>query len=189
MEYFRRDAEFCHECRFCCTLSVCTDASGNSKFPYSKNSLDEVKSEGSTTDKKGAGAGFLYDQPMYKNSDFRCLKPKKGITSDKWPHYEMKGLRSAKSKEELSKVKEIPFDKFFFNFEDPTVFNAITDGTEKGLEIWKKTYGYDWADYVPGKGRETHHFKCNEHCLKAEFGTFAEKCRKEGGLFKCCTSL
>ena len=26
--YFRRDKKFCHECRFCCTLSVCTDKEG-----------------------------------------------------------------------------------------------------------------------------------------------------------------
>ena len=141
------------------------------------------------SDEMDAGRGFLTDQQMYKNSDFRCLKPKSGIKSSKWPHYEMKGFRAAKNNKELSKVKEIPFDKYFLNFEDPEVFNAITDGTEKGLGIWKKTYGFDWADYVPGRGTETHHFKCNEHCLKAEFGSFAEKCRKEGGLFKCCTTL
>ena len=141
------------------------------------------------SEEMSAGVGFLTDEPLYKNSDFRCLKPKSGVKSSKWPHYDMKGFRAAKTDEELSKVQEIPFDKYFFNFEDPKVFNAITDGTEKGLGIWKKTYGFDWADYVPGRGTETHHFKCNEHCLKAEFGTFAKKCRKAGGLFKCCTVL
>lgn len=141
------------------------------------------------SDQMDAGGGFLTDQPMYKNSDFRCLKPISEVKSSSWPHYEMKGFRAAKSDEELSKVTEIPFDKFFFNFEDPEVFKAITDGTEKGLNIWKKTYGFDWSDYVPGKGRVSHHYKCNEHCLKAEFGGFAKKCKKEGGLFKCCTVL
>ena len=65
------------------------------------------------SDQMDAGGGFLTDQPMYKNSDFRCLKPISGVKSSKWPHYEMKGFRAAKSDEELSKVAEVPFDKFF----------------------------------------------------------------------------
>ena len=151
--------------------------------------MTEAKSKGSTSDHVDAAKGFLTDQPMFKNSDFRCLKPISGFNSSKWPHYEMKGFRAAKNNQELSKVTEVPFDKNFFNFADPDVFNAITDGTENGLQIWKKTYGFDWADYVPGRGKASRHYKCNKHCLQAEFGKFAEKCRKEGGLFKCCTSL
>merc|ERR1712241_1205852 len=34
----RRDKVFCHECRFCCTLSVCTDKEGKS---YYRDSLDK----------------------------------------------------------------------------------------------------------------------------------------------------
>ena len=186
---FRRDAEYCHECRFCCTLSICTHNNGQSKFLFSNDTLYTAKSQGSTSDNMDAAKGFLTDQPMFKMSDFRCLKPKSGVDSSNWPHYEMKGFRDARTSEQLSKVREIPFDKYFFNFADPKVFNAITDGTEKGLKIWKKTYGFDWADYVPGRGKAAHHFKCNEHCLKAEFGSFAQKCKREGGFFKCCTSL
>ena len=33
----RRDKEFCHECRFCCTLSVCTNKDGT----YFINSPDK----------------------------------------------------------------------------------------------------------------------------------------------------
>ena len=36
--FFRRDKVFCHECRFCCTLSVCTDKQGKS---YYRDSLDK----------------------------------------------------------------------------------------------------------------------------------------------------
>ena len=32
----RRDKEFCHECRFCCTLSVCTNQ-GGTYFKYSSD--------------------------------------------------------------------------------------------------------------------------------------------------------
>ena len=87
---------------------------------------------------------------MYKFPDFRCLKPNSSVPSSQWSHYEMSGFRAAKSKQELEKVKEIPFDKYFFNFEDPEVMHAMTDGTENGLNIWKKTYGWDWAAWIPG---------------------------------------
>ena len=33
----RRDKEFCHECRFCCTLSVCTNQHGT----YFRESSDK----------------------------------------------------------------------------------------------------------------------------------------------------
>ena len=88
---------------------------------------------------------------MYKGYDFRCLKPKAGVSSEKWPHYEMHAYRSAKEKEELNKVEEIPFDKYFFNFEDPDILNSFTDGSDKAFELWKRTYGFDWAQWTMGK--------------------------------------
>ena len=48
---------------------------------------------------------------MYKAPDYRCLKPKPGLPSSQWPHYDMEQHRAAKSIEELNKVDEIPFDK------------------------------------------------------------------------------
>ena len=61
---------------------------------------------------------------MWKNYDFRCLKPKKGLKPEDWPHYEMNGYRAAKTKEELNNVMEIKFDKYFFNFEDTKIFKV-----------------------------------------------------------------
>ena len=46
---------------------------------------------------------------MYLN--YRCLKPKPGLPSSEWPHYDMQQYRKAKSAVELEKVDEIPFDK------------------------------------------------------------------------------
>ena len=68
---------------------------------------------------------------MYKSYDFRCLKPTTGVSSVKWPHYEMSGYRAAKTVEELSEVEEIPFDKYFFNFEDPQVLNVMSNGKKR----------------------------------------------------------
>ena len=133
-----------------------------------------------------AAVGFASDQKLYKNNDFRCLKPKPGTPTSKWGHYEMHGYRAAKTKEELSKVMEIPFDKYFYNFEDPDILHAMTDGSQSGLELWKKTYGFDAAYYVPGKISTQTNFKCSMHCLEAEYSKFAENCKRNGGFFKCC---
>ena len=89
----------------------------------------------------------------------------------------------------LEKVEEIPFDKYFYNFADPKVLHAMTDGTKKGLNIWKKTYGFDYTYWIPGKGKEGKLDACQAHCLEAEYGkhdSFASDCKKSKGFFKCC---
>ena len=48
---------------------------------------------------------------MYKAPDYRCLKPKPGLPSSQWPHYDMEQYRAAKNITELNNVEEIPFDK------------------------------------------------------------------------------
>ena len=58
-----------------------------------------------------AATGYLVDMKMYKYPDYRCLKPKPGLPSSQWPHYDMEQHRAAKSVEELKRVDEIPFDK------------------------------------------------------------------------------
>ena len=114
-----------------CTLSICTTTDG-SRFLKSNASLAKGQSEGlKLYGAPTAIAGFSVDMPMYKSYDFRCLKPKEGVPSAKWPHYEMHKYRSAKTEKELAEVEEIPFDKYFFNFEDPAVLNAMTNGKKR----------------------------------------------------------
>ena len=62
----RRDKVFCHDCRFCCTLSVCTNQHGT----YYKES-SEKNMNGSTNKALGAIAGFSLDMELYKKPDFR----------------------------------------------------------------------------------------------------------------------
>ena len=83
---------YCHECRFCCTLSVCTTKKG-SGFRFSNKSLNDAQERGSESEPTAA-FGFLTDMRMYKNYDFRCLKPNPKIPSSKWGHYEMHGYRA-----------------------------------------------------------------------------------------------
>ena len=135
-------------------------------FRFTNASLTQAQKGSISSGAPNAHYGFSTDARMYKSYDFRCLKPKPGIPSGQWPHYEMTQFRAAKSKQELDRVPEIPFDKFFFNFEDPKVLNSMTDGTMNSRELWKRTYGFDWADYIPGKGSNARLNKCNEHCLR-----------------------
>ena len=112
---FRRDKEYCHECRYCCTLSICTTAAGTI-YHNTNKTLKKVQIKGLLNGAPTASVGFSTDKLMWKSYDFRCLKPKEGVPTEKWPHYEMHGFRAAKTKEELANVVEIPFDKYFFNF-------------------------------------------------------------------------
>ena len=180
----RRDKEYCHECRYCCTLSVCTMKDEVTYYHFTNNSLGTAVAENHITDAPDAAHGFSTDNRLYKNYDFRCLKPKSGVDSSKWPHYEMKGFRKANTKKELNKVQEIPHDINFFNFEDPKVFKEFTKG--KDTQIWKKTYGFDKTFRVDGKGSNARLDTCYEHCIRAAHKKFAKKCNKFGGFFKCC---
>ena len=54
-----------------------------------------------------------------------------------------------------------------------------------GLDIWKKTYGFDWGDWVPGNSIKAGYSKLHEHCLREEYGEYAQKCKKKSGFFKC----
>ena len=120
----RRDKVFCHECRFCCTLSICTNREGT----YFRNSEDKPLNGSKNKvfylifrkhfylffyqlKAVNAATGYLIDMRMYKYPDYRCLKPKPGLPSSQWPHYDMEQHRVAKSIEELNKVEEIPFNK------------------------------------------------------------------------------
>jgi len=175
----RRDKEFCHECRFCCTLSMCTSVDGTI-FKGSKNLGDEhIEQE------VNAKIGFETDRKMWKKGDYRCLKPKENLEPENWPHYEMKGFRSANTKEQLNNIMEIEFDKFFFNLEDPKIFKQMIKG-DKRKSLWKKTYGFDYVSFNDKEGSKLYTTNCYKNCLKAENRKFAKRCRRRGGLFKCC---
>ena len=122
---------------------------------------------------------------MYKRYDYRCLKPLKNISSEKWPYYEMHGFRNAKTKKDLEQVKEIKYDKYFFNFEDPEVFKEMTS-RKKGRRLWKRTYGFDFVSINKYPKQPVAATECHRYCFKAEHAKFARICRSNGGFFKCC---
>ena len=55
-------------------------------------------------------------------------------------------------------------------------------------KIWKQTYGYDAVAMTRGEGSAADSTPRFKFCLKAEFSKFAKKCRKQGGVFKCCAN-
>ena len=63
----RRDKVFCHECRFCCSLSVCTNQHGT----YFRQS-SEKNLTGSSNKALGAITGYSLDMELYKKPDYRC---------------------------------------------------------------------------------------------------------------------
>ena len=160
---------------------MCTTPDGT----YYKDSEQVGDISGGEVD---AMIGFGMDRTMWKNRDFRCLKPKSKLEPEYWPHYEMKGFRAAKTKDELENIEEVEFDKFFFNLEDPKVFNEMVKG-ENRKKVWKKTYGFDFVSFNDRNESGMAFTKCYKHCLKAEYKEFAKKCRKNGGFFKCCMTM
>ena len=155
---------------------MCTTNKGTI-FKESGNITDEINKNA----KVDAAIGFSVDLPMYKQHDFRCLKPSNKTKPEKWPHYEMEGFRRAKTKAELQNVKVIKYDNFFFNWEDPKVLKQMSD-PKKGSKLWKQVYGFDYVDIAAAR------WGCYRYCFKAEKRRFARRCKKKKGLFKCCLS-
>ena len=158
-----------------CTTALGTVYKGQMGFTSLKSGFIDAKS------------GINPNQKIWKVNDFRCLKPKEDVKPDQWPYYEMRGYRAAKNKEELENVTEIAFDKYFFNLEDPKVFMEMMKGPKR-KEIWKSTYGFDYVAFNDKKNARLANSKCYKYCLIAEHKQFARKCRRNGGLFKCCMS-
>ena len=168
---------------------MCTTKDGTI-YLHSKKSLEEIQKDENGYQPSGppdAIFGYSTDMSMYKSNDFRCLiwENRDGIKHWQNGHYEMKGYRDAKSEEELNKVKEIPFDENFFDFEVPSVLEKFTNGEESGLQQWKSTYGFDWAGWTDGMAYKADLKNIKERCIKAEYGSWAKDCVKKGGMFKC----
>ncbi|XP_023340610.1 uncharacterized protein LOC111710724 isoform X2 [Eurytemora carolleeae] len=178
----RRDKANCHECRYCCTLLMCTRKIG-SGFHTDFTSLNGTKlvvdsqSEGIQQAKEL----FFTSSSMWKLPDYRCLNPESDPDPLKWGHYDPFSFSEAITKEELSKAVTFPYDKRFMNFEDPEVVKEMLD-TKELEKKWKEVYGFDFA-HLGFDGSER-----LLDCVKAESSEFAKKCKKNKGFFKCCSN-
>jgi len=180
----RRDKVFCDECRYCCTLPFCSYKDEHGEII--------VEGENILTSNKIAdqeiGTHAVYElkaiNTFYKGYDNRCLKPDENKPAEKWDHYDQDDFYEAINKEELEQAKTWTFDKNFLNFVDPGVMKQFTD--TKKTDIWKETYGFDNVHVVP-EGTFKLYPETLQACLKKELkSSFAKKCRKDKGFFKCC---
>ena len=96
----------------------------------------------------------------------------------------MHGFRNATTKEEFDQIKEIIYNKNLDLF-DPEVFKNITRKLY-GRKILKELYGYDFVSINKYPKQPVTDYQCLKHIYQAEFGSFANKCRRKGGFFKCC---
>jgi len=199
----RRDKKFCHECRFCCTLPMCTYEPGNKKdthFDMAHMSVPSKDQEKKVSANKLFFQGrelFFSDKRMYKNPDYYCLKPNSHEDPKKWHRYEAAGFRKAFNKEMLENTQTFEYDEYLYNFEDPKILAAFTKNDKEARKIWRKSYNFHYTtmipglhstSYVPFKDTFSNMTKCVKECIKMEKSRFAKKCKKDGGYFKCCLS-
>jgi len=183
----RRDKKFCHECRFCCTLPMCTYKSGNKIVTHFDNVHKDFK----------ARELFFSDKHLYKSPDYYCLKPNSHEDPKKWHRYEAAGFRKAFNKEMLENTQTFKYDKYLYNFEDPKILAAFTKNDKEARKIARKSYNFHYTAMIPGlhstsyspsKDNFFNMTKCVKECIKMEKSKFAKKCKKDGGYFKCCLS-
>ncbi|XP_023332753.1 uncharacterized protein LOC111704672 [Eurytemora carolleeae] len=180
----RRDGAHCHECRFCCTLLMCTIKTDEklktifSTYEKAGNNASVIITN--TTGIQNAKEVFYLTNHQYKSPDYRCLNTESHSDPTEWGSYNPHQLADAANEEELKKVLTIPFDKRFLNFEDPKILKLMIG---KNLEKhWKETYGFDFAAVAGDNSGSM------LDCYKAESGKYAKSCKKKGGLFKCCAN-
>jgi len=185
----RRDKRGCHNCRFCCTLSMCTHPPGG----RDATTFDEKIRINEIQTLVKAKNIFWSHEVIYKNYDYRCVKPFSHSDPEKWHYYDMEPFRNAYNAKTFKQVPSFKYEYSKFNFEDPKVFKKFTKSRESSKKYWRKSYGFKYSYTIPGpklgkKKNLPSTIACIKKCLKLESSKFAQNCRKKGGVFKCCVS-
>merc|ERR1719369_539878 len=116
----RRDKMACHECRFCCTLPMCTyDPGSKENTVFDMEHKIELKNQKNNVTAREI---FFSDQIVYVSDDYYCLKPDKNKDPKKWHRYEATGFRQAFNKTMLEDTTTFKYDKYLNNFDDPKIF-------------------------------------------------------------------
>ena len=79
---------------------------------------------------------------IWKDKDYRCLKPNSHKDPTKWRTYEIHGYRRAFNNNSLNSVKSFKYDENFNNFIDPKVMKEYTKSTKSTKDAWRKSYGF-----------------------------------------------
>ena len=173
----------CHECRFCCTLPMCTYSPGyQDSTIFNINQSLELKNQKNTI---SAGELFFSSSHIWMSDDYYCIKPDSHKNPKKWRRYDMIGYRQAFNKTQLKKTATFKFDKYLNNMVDPEIFKDFTKNKKKARKFWKNTYGLQYmSSFKPTEPINI--TACIKKCVKMEKSHFAKKCKKIGGYFKCC---
>jgi hypothetical protein len=83
----RRDKRSCHECRYCCTLPMCTMPPGGKEYTEF-DGLEDLKLVSQKNVLK-ANDLFFSTEHIYKDDDYHCLKPDSHKKKEKWRKYDM----------------------------------------------------------------------------------------------------
>ena len=83
----RRDKEKCHECRFCCTLPMCTYPPGHEDNTWF-DGLDNIELKSQDNIFKADDIFFSIEH-IYEGYDYHCLKPDSHKDPTKWRYYEL----------------------------------------------------------------------------------------------------
>ena len=187
----RRDKRSCNECRFCCTLPMCTKhPGGREATTFDIDATIDHKQENYTFN---AVDIFFSEDYIYKKDDYQCLKPDDSTDPKVWRRYDVNDFRKAYDEETLAKATTYRYNNHLHNFVDPKVMNAFTKSEKKGRKLWKKAYGLQYTKRMEG----FHHsgnlsikrqnlFPCLKQCLKVEQSTYGKFCKKKNGFLKCC---
>ena len=185
----RRDKMACHECRYCCTLPMCTYSPGyQDSTIFNINQSLELKNQKNTM----SASDLFFSSSIIGNmrEDYYCIKPDSHKNPKKWRRYDMIGYRQAFNKTQLKKTATFKFDKYLYNMVDPKIFKDFTKNKKKGRKLWKNTYGIPYVNSIQGnKSDPVNLTSCVEKCVKMEKSQFAKKCKKIGGYFKCCVTF
>ena len=83
---------------------------------------------------------YMRHESIYKDYDYRCLKPFSHDDPEKWRTYEMHEFREAANKTQLAEVNSFKYDKNFHNWIDMEVLKDFTKSKKAIKKAWKKSY-------------------------------------------------
>jgi len=178
----RRHTAHCEECQYCCTIPICTWMSRDDT--HQKTITDTEKSSKiNKTDMLQAQHSIWSLSSFFMADDTRCLKADENVKPREWETYMPEDFMTATTKKDIAQLRTMPHDERFFNFEDPKVFLLLTG--EDFQQQMQEAYGFD---FVSKTKYESPMLPCAKQCMKAEYESFALKCKRKKGLFKCCVA-
>jgi len=187
----RRDKFRCHECRFCCTLPMCTFPPGDMKDTV----YDGIENQNAVNQKEKnqlLASDIFFSNVFYYVYDYRCIKPYSHPDPEKWHTWEVEGFRAASSEKMLENVQSFPYNKYMYNLADPKILEFASKNEKNARKFWKKGHGVNYVKRMPyinsteGFPIFVNMLKCIKKCIKIENSKFAHSCRKKGGYLKCC---